>query len=232
MRAMVVALLFGAGALVMPMMPAGATPRTPRAKPVVMLKSIAYYTVNNGSTFCRYQTPQSSVAVVGGGTASQARNRAGKGFVTLSINGATGYADDGFYEGVGALGHLAGYVIKGRGSFGSNLWFDTNSANNTASNGDFFSWSGNCLSGTDGDVYGLGPSSAASGRSQVVTVTGSSDFDLTCNSVYEPVTLTQLQAGFCSGIGGTTPVAVWVGITAGSGGTLSAKIIKGNTKTQ
>jgi hypothetical protein len=211
--------------------PAGATSRIRPPKPVVLLKSIAYYTVNNGSTFCRYTTPQSSVPLVGGGTASQSRNRAGRGFVALSIKGASGYADDGFYEPVGSLGHLVSYVIKANTAFGSNLWFDTNPANDTSSNGEFFSWSGNCLSGTDGDVYGLGPTSTASGKSQVEAVTGTSAFDLTCNNVYGPVTLTQLKAGYCSGIGSTTPVAVWVGITAGSGGTLSTKIVNGKTKT-
>jgi hypothetical protein len=219
-------LVAGAAALVF-CAPAGAAPKSHAPKPVSLLQNVAYYTVNNGSTFCRYTTPQSSVPLVGGGTASQARNHHGGGALTLSINDATGYADDGFYEPVGTLGDLASYVIKAKAPFESNLWFDTNTGNDNASNGDFFSWSGGCLSSDDGDTYGLGPTSTTSGSRQVELVTGSSTFALTCNSVYGSITLTQLKSGYCSGINAATPVALWVGIDVGSGGSLSTKIVRG-----
>jgi hypothetical protein len=226
----VASMLVVAAAAALTAAPAGAASGSHSSKPPVILKDIAYYTVNNGSTFCRYTTPQTSVSLVGGGAASQSRNRHGKGPVTLSITGATGYADDGFYEPVGTLGDLEGYVVEAKAPFGSNLWLDTNTANDNSTNGDFFSWSGGCLSSLDGDSYGLGPTSTTQGKNQVETVTGSSSFALTCNSVYGSVTLTQLKSGYCSGISGATPVAVWIGITVGSGGSLSTKIVGGQVE--
>jgi hypothetical protein len=202
---------------------------------VNLLNSVAYYSVNNGApsppAFCRYTAPQASVALSGGGTASQARNHAGRGPATLTVNGASGYADDGFFEPLGTLGQLAQYRINAKGStFGSNLWLDTNTANDTSANGNFFTWSGDCLSSLDGDSYGLGPSSTGSGLVQSETVNGSSSFSLTCNAVYGPVTLAQLQGGFCAGITASTPVAIWIGITVGSGGSLSTKITSAKAK--
>jgi hypothetical protein len=206
--------------------------RHSKPKWILLLRHLAYYTVNNGSTFCRYSAPQSSVPLVGGGTASQARNRFGRGHVILSISRASGYADDGFYEPVGTLGHLAGYVIHAKKPFGSNLWLDTNTANDTSANGDFFSWSGSCLSSTDGDVYGLGPTSVISGKGQVSTVDDSSTFAMTCNAVYQSVSLAQLRSGYCAGIGSNTKAAVWIGITASSRGSLSTTIRRGHAQTR
>lgn len=196
---------------------------SPSSKSINLLKNVAYYTVNNNqSTFCRWAKPQASVALTPTGTASQ---KAG-GSVSLSITGATGYADNGFYEPLGTLGSLTGYTVAGSGSqFSTNLWFDTSTSNDTSTNGDFFSWSGGCLSGSGGDTSGLGPSSVATANGgQSVTVTSASTFNLTCSGTYGPVSLAQLSAGYCSGIDATTPVAVWVGITAASGGSLSTKI--------
>lgn len=192
-----------------------------------LLDNVGYYTVNNGSSFCRYVSPTSVPA--GGGTASQARNS--DGTVSLSISGAGGYADDGFYEQVGKLGDLTGYTVKATGdSFGTNLWFDTNTGNDSLFNGTLFSWTqSTCAGGGDtysagGDTYSLGPSSMPGGGGQSLTVDSSSSFALTCNGSYQSVTLTQLQAGYCSGIDSNTPVAVWVGITAGSGQSLTTTI--------
>jgi hypothetical protein len=192
-----------------------------------LLKNVANYTINNGSSFCQYATPQASV-LAGGGTASQSRNAVGNGPVSLSITGATGYADNGFYEPLGTLGSLSGYTIAGSGSqFGTNLWLDTNTTNDTSAT-PWFSWDGatpNCLTTLGGDVSGLGPSSTntASGA-QSVTVNGSSTFALYCNGVYGPVTLANLKAGTCPEYSSNTQVAVWIGITAANGGTLSTRI--------
>jgi hypothetical protein len=227
-----VSVLMASAALLCLPGPAAAAASRQHSKPknVVLLKHVAYYTVNNGSTFCRYTTPQSSVPLVGTGTASQARNRFGNGHVILSISQATGYADDGFYESVGTLGDLVGYMIRAKAAFGSNLWLDTNTANDTGANGNFFSWSAGCLSSTDGDDYGLGPTSVRGPKGQVSKVSASSTFALTCNAVYQSVTLAQLQAGYCAGISPTTQAAVWIGITVGSGGSLTTKIRSGHTQ--
>ena len=150
---------------------------TAAATPAVNLLNPAYYTVNGTSGFCRYQTPQSSVAVPGG-TASQS-NTADTGPLTVSINGATGYADNGFYSPVGTLGNLTGYTVSGTGSqFATNLYLDTNKADD-ATNGAFFAWNGSspdCYTGLGGDVYGLGPQSSSTGGGQSLTVNDSSQF--------------------------------------------------------
>lgn len=198
-----------------------------------LLKSSAYYTVNNGSTFCRWATPQKSVALAGGGTASQ--KQTGNSPVSLSITGATGYADNGFYVPLGTLGNLAGYTVLATGSsFSTNLWFDTNTANDINGNGNFFSWNGgspDCLSALGGDISGLGQPSTATATGQSVTVNDSSTFTLTCSGVYQTVTFAQLKADFCSEITSATPVAVWIGITAASGGSLSTTITSAQVTT-
>jgi hypothetical protein len=195
-----------------------------------LLKNVAYYTVNNGSTFCRWATPQKSVALTPTGTASQ--RQSGNG-VSLSITGATAYADNGFYVPLGTLSTLAGYTVLATGSsFSTNLWFDTSTANDTSANGNFFSWNGgspDCFSAYDGDISGLGQPSTATGTGQSVTVNDSSTFTLTCSGVYQTVTFAQLKAGFCSGISSATPVAVWIGITAARGGSLSTTITSATT---
>jgi hypothetical protein len=178
-----------------------------------LLKSTAYYVVNDGATWCRSHSPIASTNVVGGGTASQSRNGGGNGPLSLSITNAGGYADNGFYVPLGTLGSLVGYSFTSSGSaVGTNLYFGT-------TNGDFFVWTGNCLSGYGNTSVGLGPTGTGT-----VTVTGSSTFNLTCNGTYQTVTFAQLTAGFCSEIPSTTQVAVWIGITAASGGSLSTTI--------
>jgi hypothetical protein len=201
-----------------------------------LLNNVSYYTVTNPTThpgsFCRYATP-STVSLSTGGTDSQARNPAGNGPAGLSIDGATTYTDDGFYAPAGTLGDLNGYTIHASGGFGDNLWFDTNTADDTSTNGSFFQWDGgspDCLTTLGGDDYGLGPASSSTGGDQSnVTVNDSSSFFMTsrpggCGTYGYSVTLAQLKAGACPGISSSTPVAVWIGITAPSGGSLSATI--------
>ena len=196
------------------------------------LDNVSYYTVTNtgGGGFCRSATP-STVSLATGGTDSQSRNGGGNGPVGLSINGATGYTDDGFYLPVGTLGNLGGYSIHGHGVFGDNLWFDSNTTNDTSANGPWFDWSGgspDCLTSLGGDGYGLGPSSTSTGGNQSqVTVDDSSSFFMVtgpCGADGFNVTLAELKAGACPGINSNTPVALWIGITAPTGGSQSATI--------
>lgn len=179
-----------------------------------LLDNIAYYTINDGTTFTRYSTPQSGVAA-GGGTDSQATAGVG-GPVSLSIEGSTSYTDNGFYIVLGKLGSFTGYTIQGTGdAFGDNLWFDLDN------DGSFFVWSGNTFSGVGGDTYAAGPGSSGG----TVSVGQSTTFSplngsYTCGSD----TLAQLQAGACSIINKDTLVALWVGDTASNGGSLSTTI--------
>jgi hypothetical protein len=171
-----------------------------------ILNNIQYFTVDPGSAsggpggFCRSTSPIASTTLAVGGTETQS---SGSGGVSLSINGAGGYADNGFYESIGTVGSLNGYIIDGGGAnFGTNLYFLTNS------DGNFFQWSNGCLT-TDGvTTYALGPTSSSGN----LTVTGSSSF--TTNSGGGPAcTLAQLNTGADSSIPIGTPVAVWIGIT-------------------
>jgi hypothetical protein len=198
-----------------------------------LLKNVAYYTVNGStygvnqapsSTFCRWAAPQHSVPWSPAGTASQSRS--GNQGIALSITGATAYADNGFYVPLGTLGNLAGYTVLATSPFSTNLWFDTNTTNDTPTNGNFFSWSGKsggCLSSLGGDISILGPASTAVSGGYSVTVTSSSTFGL-CPATASLYTLLQFQQGLCSGISSSTLVAVWIGITAASGGTFSTTI--------
>lgn len=199
-----------------------------------LLDNVASYTVTNPSAhpggFCRYPTP-STVSLATGGTDSQSRNQAGNGPVGLSIDGATTYTDDGSYAPAGTLGDLSGYTIRARGAFGDNLWFDSNTADDTSANGPWFEWSGgspDCLTTLGGDGYGLGPASTFTGDDQSeVTVNDSSSFFMVtgpCGTFGFNVTLAQLKAGDCPGINSSTPVAVWIGITTPTGGSQSATI--------
>jgi hypothetical protein len=205
--------------------PAVAAPGNP-------LDNVSYYTVTNtgGGGFCRSATP-STVTLATRGADSQSRNAAGNGPVGLSINGATGYTDDGFYLPVGTLGNLGGYSIDARGTFGDNLWFDANTNDDASPNGPWFDWSGgspDCLTSLGGDGYGLGPSSTSTGDNQSeVTVDDSSSFFMVtwpCGADGFNVTLAELKAGACPGINSSTPVALWIGITASTGGSQSATI--------
>jgi hypothetical protein len=205
--------------------PAVAAPGNP-------LDNVSYYTVTNtgGGGFCRSPTA-SAVSLANGGADSQSRNAAGNGPVGLSIDGATGYTDDGFYLPVGTLGNLGGYSIHAHGAFGDNLWFDANTGDDASPNGPWFDWSGgspDCLTSLGGDGYGLGPSSTSTGDNQSeVTVDDSSSFFMVtgpCGADGFNVTLAELKAGACPGINSSTPVALWIGITAPMGGSQSSTI--------
>jgi hypothetical protein len=182
---------------------------------------VAYYAVNNGGTqfapgvWVRSTSPIASTAVVGGGTATQSASGSG---VHLAITGQTSYADTGFYVPFGTLGSLAssGYTVMGTGSdFGTNVYFDA------SLNGEFFGWTSNYMSSIAGDAYGLGPTSVAG----TLTVTGASTYAMTCNGVYSNYSLTTLASTGCTeGVSASTPVAVWVGITALGAGDLSTTI--------
>jgi hypothetical protein len=204
-----------------------------------LLQDVPYYTVTNPTShpggFCRSTAP-STVSLATGGTDSQSRNPAGNGPVGLTINGATTYTDDGFYKPAGTLGNLAGYTISGTGdSFGDNLWFDTNTLDDANPNGPYFMWNGgspDCLTTLGGDTYGLGPASAARGsHGQTVTVNDSSSFFMQVGNACSgrSVTLAQLKAGACLPITSSTPVAVWIGITTGTGGSLNTRITSAHT---
>jgi hypothetical protein len=179
--------------------------------------NVAYYAVNDGGaqfaagTWVRSTSPIASTAVVGGGTATQSISGGG---VNLAITGPGSYADNGFYAPLGTLSSLAssGYTAIGTGSdFSTNLYLDVNK------DGEFFGWTSNSLSSILPDAFGLGPTSAGG----TLTVTGSTAFSYVCAG--SPKTLTQLVGGACAGIDGTTPVAVWVGITS-NGAALSTTI--------
>ncbi len=181
-----------------------------------VLRSIAYYTVTPASgTWTRSTTPFTS-------DTPDLQSVSGSGAVTLTITSTSAYADNGFYMVLGTLGSLNGYAVQGTGSpFGDNLYFGYG----TAASGDFFNWKGDGTFATAGNTeYGFGPTSLGGN----VVVNGSSSFFMnnagTCTSggTYD-YTLTQLKAGAC-GLTPSTPVALWVGDTLGSGGSASTTI--------
>jgi hypothetical protein len=183
----------------------GSVPLTVTANPN-LLTSIDYYTWTNPAfVFSRSVTP-----IVTGAVADSYSG----GDVNLSITDAVGYTDTGFYIVLGTLGSLHGYTINGTGNpFGTNLYLGTNS-------GEFFNWNDNVYTGVPGNTaYGLGPGSSGG----TITVNGSSLFGMqnaSCSGYsYGTTTLADLQAGDCTGITASTPVAIWVGLTLGSGGT-------------
>jgi hypothetical protein len=191
----------------------GSVPLTVTTGTPNLLNDIAYFTDTiSPAPFTRSLTPIVSPPVDESVSAGPS--------VTVAINDATGttYVDSGFYINLGTLGSLSGYTIQGTGSqFGTNLYFNTNPPSN-----DFFNWAANMYTNVPGNTsYILGPTSV----SGTITVTGSSGnfvspTNTTCS--VSPVTLADLKAGDCSGITLSTPVAVWVGDTLGSGdGTLS-----------
>jgi len=181
------------------------------------ITTIGYYTTTgngaNGSStgFCRYAVPQASVSLgPNQGTISQFVS---DGSLTLSVTGATGYADTGFYVPLGTLGSLAGtgYSLSANGPVATNLYFDSNH------DGQFFAWGDNdCWTGPGGDLYGLGPSGTGT-----VAVTDSSTFNMMSPSS-GTYTVAELASGTAvAGVDANTPVAVWVGMTLGNGGSAS-----------
>ncbi len=188
--------------------------------------NVGYYTSTGGGTttadgFCRYTTPQ-ALLNLDDGDVSQSVSA---GSVNLSITDATGYIDTGFYVPLGTLGSLTTYSITSSGDpIGTNLYFDTDATNDNASNGDWFTWSGNCMTSLGAPAY---PDTYASapGGTGTVTVGGATPFYMQNGpQAGNSFTLAQLQAGDVSGITASTQVAAWVGITAGKGQSLSVTI--------
>jgi hypothetical protein len=189
--------------------------------------SVAYYTTTGAGVnttsgiptgFCRYATPQASVALGDqNGTASQVVNS--NGSVTLTLANVGTYGDTGFYVSLGKLGALqtaGGYSITATGgSVGTNLYFDTNN------DGQFATWNGaGCWNGLGGDLYGLGPSGTGT-----VAVNGSSTFFMN-TPASGTIAFSALEGvtGGTTAISANTQVAVWVGITLGSGGNANVTI--------
>ena len=129
--------------------------------------------------------------------------------MTLTINNAAASEDCGFYVYVGTLGNLNGITITstaGSDPIGVNLWFDRDNG------GEYFTWTGNVYNSVGADAYILRPSTA----SNILTVNANSSFT-SLSSGGGNYTLDQLKNGAAPGIGGTTPIAIWVGINTSSG---------------
>ncbi len=174
--------------------------------------NVAYYTTSGNPSFCRSTSPAAGIPQ-SGGTVSQIVN--GDGSVTLSISAATDYADVGFYVPLGTLGALAtsGYTVTSTGPdpIGTNVYFDT------GGDGDFFVWADGCMTSLNGDSYaalGAGPNITGSTPAYILGGIGGGN----------TYSLTELASGSVSGYSASTKVAVWVGVTLGSGGTASATV--------
>jgi hypothetical protein len=125
------------------------------------------------------------------------------------------YSDAGivlYFDGTLRLGDLQSVSITSTGSpVSMNLWLDS------GGDGSFFAFdSTGLLTGLNGDSY-----CGHDGNTHDVS---SPFYMLGGNGAGGTYTLSQLQAGAVSGIGATTPVALWIGITNSGGATLSADI--------
>jgi hypothetical protein len=125
------------------------------------------------------------------------------------------YSDAGivlYFDGTLKLGDLQGVSITSTGSpLSMNLWLDT------GGDGTFFAFdSSGLFTGLNGDSYGGHSGNMQDGSSPFYMLGG--------NGAGGTYTLSQLQAGAVSGIGASTPVALWIGITNGGGSALSADI--------
>lgn len=155
---------------------------------------VKYYTINDGTNFCRSAEPFETGVATQKHTANS---------VTVSTTNESGYADSGFVAYDGRLGDLTDFALKGTGSpFSVNLWFDADK------DGQFFSWAGNTFLGAYGDTYGLGPASVDG----VLTVNGDSAFYM-MSAPYSSPTLDELKAGDFPGIGPDTHVTLWIGVS-------------------
>jgi len=179
---------------------------------------VAFYVSNINNSFTRSTTPQD--ISVSGDTVSQSLNSDG----SVSVNAhSSSYADSGIHLPVGTISSFNGLslTVSGTAPVTVNLWFDMDN------NGEFFVWSGNTYTGAGLDGYASGPSSSSS-----VTVDSTSSFyfmapNSTSGSTHilagHTYTLAQLKAGAASGISGSTPVAVWIGV-ASTGTPLSSTL--------
>jgi hypothetical protein len=170
-----------------------------------------WYAVNDGGGFWVRTAPIPSSTSSPGVNATSAA--VGSAFhVTAS---GSSYSDSGivlFFDGSLKLGDLQGVSITSTGSpVSMNLWLDS------GGDGKFFAFdSTGLLTGLNGDSYG--------GHDGTTHDVSSPFYMLGGNGAGSTYTLSQLQTGAVAGIGASTPVALWIGITNGGGSTLSADI--------
>jgi hypothetical protein len=183
-----------------------------------------YYTASYGGTLYRQHAPFTLESE----GISQTNTTSGNGTtVTLKDSGKTG--STGFVVEGGPLGTLATkslsgdqglsmFQVKGTGTFQVDLWIDSNTANDSTTNGDRFSWRGplsstvpSSMSSEGSDQLLIGPSGTGP-----FTLNGHTLFLDTANST--TYTLNDLQKGDAPSITGSDNVAVWVGIKANASG--------------
>jgi LPXTG-site transpeptidase (sortase) family protein len=172
--------------------------------PSTVQNLVEYYASSPG-TWTRSADPMN----VPDGTGSVSQTANPDGTVTANITSAPGYADSGFFFPIGRLGDLRTILINampGSDVYSLNIYFDVNN------DGEFFSWSGNVFSGLGGDNYALCPPSVGGVLS---IVQSTSCYVIVGANNY---TITQLQGGAVAGINANTQIAIWVGISVGSGG--------------
>ncbi len=174
---------------------------------------VTYYNANYGGRFYRSPSPTTIESDVYGISQSISGNS-----IELGAGPYPQYTDSGFSIYRGTLASLQGLMVQGSGSYGLNLWLDTNK------DGDFFSWdstvSGSVyMTGLGGDLYLLGDSTPNAGG--VLVVSGSTPFNLQ-GGAGGTYTLSQLQQGALTGVTGSTQVAVWIGIVGSTTGSQAA----------
>lgn len=151
-----------------------------------------YYAINDGGFYVNptgFSTTNASSTISGSNFQIQGNASAGDAGIVLYYNGGL------------TLGALQSVSINTVGStpLNLNLWLDT------GGDGKFFSFTGNTLTGLNGDSYvGAGPQTS-------IYNSASSFYALGGNVAGGPYTLAQLQNGSVSGIGPNTLTALWVG---------------------
>lgn len=134
----------------------------------------------------------------------------------MSINDAAGYADSGFYTTPMKLGDVKSVTVVGSDTFGVNIWLDASTANDSPTNGKFFTWDGN---GNHFASYG-GDEMLSDGpvpNSGTLSITDSSTFTSYLDN--QPHTLAELKTLYPN-----KDITFWVGTTAMNGGTHGATI--------
>jgi hypothetical protein len=166
---------------------------------------VLYYTYNFGS-FTRSPIPVTMTS--GTNIISESFNPT-DGSVTLTIQNAPGYEDDGFYFYVGTLQNFTSLRVaaNGSGTYSANLYLDANN------DGQFFSWVSNVYNGPGGDMYASASTSPVNG---VLTIDSTTSFNLQ-NGPGGSYTLPQLVGGAVPGVSGSTGAAIWIGVSVTSG---------------
>jgi hypothetical protein len=129
----------------------------------------------------------------------------------------TAYSDAGialYFDGSKRLDEIQSVSVAATGSpLGINLWLDT------GSDGAFFAFDGNSMmTNLNGDSYG------GNDGNGVTLDDTSSIYMFGGNGAGNAYTLALLKAGTVPGIDGDTKVSLWIGVTNGGGGNLSAAI--------